>query len=334
MRFKHKKLIITILFVLALAIVLPLASLRHIYNKDELSYGVTFSPRFIEQMGLNWQEAYVKILDDLGVKKLRLSAYWDQIEYKQDVFNYNDLDWQLQEATKREVQVILAVGGRLPRWPECHFPVWAQALEKSDREREIFDYIKQTIERYKDNDDITAWQIENEPFLPHFGDCPKLDRSFLDAEIALARSLDNRPIIITDSGELSLWVPAARRADIFGTTLYRDTFSLHLNRYIHYPIPPGFFRLKQNLTEFFSYPKPKKIILIELQAEPWGPKPYYELTKSERERTMSLEKFKEILEYARLGGFQGFYLWGVEWWYWEREVNGNPALWNEAKKIF
>jgi len=334
MWYKYKKTITIIIIFLVIIILIPLASIRPIYEKDELSYGVTFSPRFVGYMGLDWQKAFVAMLDELGVKKLRLSAYWDEIEYKKDLFNYNDIDWQLSEASKRDTEIILAVGGRLPRWPECHFPDWAEDLQKSDRESEILAYITATINRYKDNKNITAWQIENEPFLPHFGDCPKLDRSFLDKEIALARSLDDRPIIVTDSGELSLWVPAASRADIFGTTLYRDTYSSHLDRYIHYPIPPGFFRLKQNLTEFFSHPKPDKIILIELQAEPWGPQPYYELTKQERERTMNLEKFKEILEYARLGGFQEFYLWGVEWWYWEREVNGDPALWEEAKKLF
>lgn len=334
MWYKYKKTITIIIIFLVIIILIPLASIRPIYEKDELSYGVTFSPRFVGYMGLDWQKAFIATLDDLGVKKLRLSAYWDEIEYKKDLFNYNDIDWQLSEASKRDTEIILAVGGRLPRWPECHFPDWAENLPKSDRESEILDYIAATITRYKDNENITAWQIENEPFLPHFGDCPKLDKSFLDKEIALARSLDDRPIIVTDSGELSLWVPAASRADIFGTTLYRDTYSQHLGMYIHYPIPPGFFRLKQNLTEFFSHPKPSKIILIELQAEPWGPQPYYELTKQERERTMNLEKFKEILEYSRLGGFQEFYLWGVEWWYWEREVNGDPALWEEAKKLF
>ena len=330
----YKKTLFIIIIVVLIIVLIPLASIRPIYEKDELSYGVTFSQRFVEEMGLNWQNAYIAILDELGVKKIRLSAYWDKTEYKQDMFNYDDLDWQLNEASKRNVEVILAVGGRLPRWPECHFPDWAEKLEKKEREIEILDYITKTISRYKDNNNIVAWQIENEPFLPHFGDCPKLDKDFLDAEIAITRSLDNRSVIITDSGELSLWVPAAQRADIFGTTLYRDTYSSHLDRYIHYPIPAGFFRLKQNLTEFLSYPKPDKIIVIELQAEPWGPRPYYELTKQERERTMNLDKFKEILEYSRKGGFQEFYLWGAEWWYWEREVNGDPALWEEAKRIF
>jgi len=331
---KKSKTIVIVFLIVITIIILPIASSRKVYEKDELEYGVTFSPRFIRDMGLNWQDAYLAMLDDLDVKKLRLSAYWDEIEYKNNIYYFNDLDWQVEEASKRNVEIILAVGSRLPRWPECHFPGWAEELPKTERDENVFNFIYQIVERYRENQNIIAWQVENEPFLAHFGECPKLDKEFLDKEIELVRSLDDRPIVLTDSGELSLWVPAAKRADIFGTTLYRDVYSEFLGRYIHYPIPPGFFRLKQNLTEFFSGSKPDKIILIELQAEPWGPKPYYNLTKQERERTMNLEKFREILEYSRQGGFKEFYLWGVEWWYWEREINNNNELWEEAKRLF
>ncbi len=331
---EHKILITVIAMLIVIILLLPIVSYRKVYDKEELIYGVTFSPRHIRGMGLDWKKAYIEMLDDLKVKKLRLSAYWDEIEYKNNIFSFDSMDWQINEASKRDVEIILAVGGRLPRWPECHFPDWTDELEKNTKEQELLDYIKIIIERYKDNQNIKYWQIENEPFLPHFGDCPKLDPEFLDAEIAIARSLDNRKIIITDSGELSLWYPATKRADIFGTTMYRDTYSSHLERYIHYPLPPAFFSLKRNLTEFFSMPKPDDMIVIELQAEPWGPEPYYNLTKKERSRTMNLEKFKEILEYSRQTGFQTFYLWGLEWWYWEKEVGQDASLWEEAKNIF
>jgi len=331
---KYKKTIVILIIIIFIMILIPLASIHPVYEKEELSYGVTFSARYVREMGLNWQDAYTAMLDDLKIRKIRLPAYWNEIEYKEDLFNFNDLDWQIEEAKKRDAKIILAVGGRLPRWPECHFPEWTNVLSEDNRQQQILDYITETVNRYKNSENIMMWQVENEPFLPHFGYCPKLNSSFLDQEIALVRSLDNRKIVVTDSGELSVWVRAASRADVFGTTLYRDTYSSFLNRYIHYPIPPSFFKFKQNIVNFLSMPKPDEIIVIELQAEPWGPKPYYTLTKSERERTMNLDKFKEILEYSRQAGFREFYLWGVEWWYWEREVNGDAGIWEEAKKLF
>jgi hypothetical protein len=205
-------------------------------------------------------------------------------------------------------------------------------LSKEKREERIISYIKTVVNRYKDNKNIAVWQVENEPFLSHFGDCPELDSKFLDKEIKAVRELDSRPIIITDSGELSVWYPAAKRADIFGTTMYRDTYSAHLKRYIHYPISPGFFRFKKNINNIFT--SPRKWIVIELQAEPWTPEPYQYATQEERDRTMNLKKFREILEFGRKSGFKEFYLWGVEWWYWEREVQDNPEIWEEARGLF
>jgi hypothetical protein len=192
--------------------------------------------------------------------------------------------------------------------------------------------LTKVIERYKGNKQITAWQIENEPFLSNFGDCPAVDAKFLDQETALVRKLDQRPIVITDSGELSIWIPAAQRADIFGTTMYRDTYSSHLQNYLHYPISPGFFRFKKNLASLFA--TPEKWIVIELAAEPWGPVAYQNMSAAERGRTMDIAKFKDMLEFSRLAGFKEFYLWGVEYWYWEKTKNNNPEFWNEAKKLF
>lgn len=320
--------IILIIFLFAIF----LLSRGHIYNKNELEYGLTFSKKQAIDLGLNWQEIYLSILNDLGIKKIRLPAYWDEIEVSNNKFNWQDLDWQIREASQKNIEIILAVGGRLPRWPECHFPDWTEELSREQRNKKILEYITKTVNRYKDNGQIIAWQIENEPFLSHFGDCPKLDKKFLDSEIALVRQLDSRPIIITDSGELSIWIPAARRADIFGITMYRDTYSKFLKRYIHYPITPGFFRFKKNITNIFA--QPEKWIVIELQAEPWGPIPYQNLSQEDRDKTMNLQKFKDIINFSAQTGFKEFYLWGVEWWYWEKERNNNPALWEEAKRLF
>ena len=304
----------------------------HIYEKHELEYGITFSKKQAEALGLGWKEAYLSILNELGVKKVRLPAYWNEIEPRDDEYFWDDLDWLINESEKVEVEVILAIGGRLPRWPECHFPEWMDNFSKEEKEEKILSYVQEVINRYKGNKAIIAWQIENEPFLANFGECPKLDKELLDKEIKLAKSMDGRPIVITDSGELSIWVPAARRADIFGTTMYRDTYSKQLKRYIHYPIAPGFFRFKKNIAGFFA--KPDKWIVIELQAEPWGPVPYQDLTKEERGRTMNLAKFKDIIEFSRMAGFKEFYLWGVEWWYWEKEINGDDEIWEEASELF
>jgi len=327
---KRFKKIFSILIVFLFIIMV--LSISRIYSQNEIEYGITFSKKQAVDLGLDWKKTYTALLDDLGVKKIRLAAYWDEVEPENENFSYDDLDWQIEEASKRNSEIILAVGGRLPRWPECHFPDWTNGLAKGEREKETLLYIQKTIERYKNNKKIIAWQVENEPFLSQFGVCPELDPLFLDEEISLVKKIDNRSIIITDSGELSAWIPAAKRADIFGTTMYRDTYSEHLKMYIHYPIKPGFFRFKKNIAKLFA--KPSDWIVIELQGEPWGPKPFQYLSQEERDKTMDLQKFKEMIQFSSQTGFREFYFWGAEWWYWEKTTNNNPAIWNEAKKIY
>lgn len=315
-----------------LIVILLFLSRGKVYEKKDLSYGATFSPQQATDLGLDWRKVYLAMLNDLGVKKIRLAAYWNKIEATENSYDWADLDWQIDTAGNAQAKIILAVGGRLPRWPECHYPGWTKSIDEKAKEEKILNYIQATVERYKNNSQIIAWQVENEPFLSNFGECPDLNVSLLDKEISLVRSLDSRPIVVTDSGELSIWVPAAKRADIFGTTMYLNTYSQHLKSYIRYPITPSFFKLKKNLTSLFA--KPKDWLVIELQAEPWCPVPFQNASQADRDRTMSEQKFKNIIEFARLTGFREFYLWGVEWWYWEKETQNNPVLWNYAKTLY
>ena len=290
----------------------------------QITWGITFEETFAKKLGLDWQAAYLAMLDDLGVKKIRLVVHWLEVEPKEGQFDFTELDWQVAQAQKRGAKIILAVGYRLPRWPECHQPEWVK-----DKNPALLNYIKETINRYKNNLAVFAWEVENEPFLS-FGECPKLDVKLLDEEIALVRQLDSRPIILTDSGELSLWVRAAKRADIFGTTMYRWVWNQQLGSY-KYPIPPGFFRLKERLVRLFvGWQKP--FVVIELQGEPWTHKQIYEIPIEEQLKLMPLTEFISTIDYAKQTGFSEYYWWGAEWWYYLKQ-NGHPEYWDKVKEL-
>ena len=161
-----------------------------------------------------------------------------------------------------------------------------------------------------------------------FGECPPFNKKLLDLEIAAVRAIDAKPIMITDSGELSYWVPAHKRADIFGSTLYRIIWSPTLGNFT-YPLPAAFFRLKRSVAELFDKPKPA--VIIELQAEPWQHKMLYETTPDEQLKIMNPDVFRATLEYASRTGFDTFYLWGVEWWYWLKVTHTMPEMWDTVK---
>lgn len=301
----------------------------------EPDFGVTFSKKQALLYKLDWRKTYEEILDDLKVQIIRLPAYWNEIEPEEGNYDFSDLDWQVNEARKRSVRIILAVGLRLPRWPECHSPEWAQIQKSKIKNQNEFKefllkYIEVVINHYKQFDNIAAWQVENEPFLSGFGECPEPDAKLLDKEIALVKSLDSRPVLITDSGELGDWFRSYRRADIFGTTMYRKVWSDKVG-FFKYPLPPAFFWLRQGAVNFFFGKKP--VIGVELQAEPWGPIQAYDMGAGEAKNFFSLREMLEHIDYSRRVGLPQNYLWGVEWWAWMKNV-GHPQYWNLAKTIF
>lgn len=302
--------------------------------REDVALGVTFSYRYAEDLGLDWKETYHAILDDLGARKLRIPVYWDLVEQEKGTYDYSAVDWQLEEARKRGAEVILALGQRVPRWPECHIPSWVNERESDAyRESRLYAFLEHTIGRYKDNHpEIIVWQVENEPFLVFFGECPPFRRAFLDDEVALVRRLDpTRPILLTDSGELSMWYPAASRADIFGTTMYRKIYKPGFG-YFTYPLGPNFFRFKEWAVRLLT--DQERFIVIELQAEPWANGWVGNLPLEEQFRTMDERQLREIVEYARRVRFPEIYLWGVEWWYWLKEKKEYPAVWDTAVELF
>lgn len=323
-----------IILLIFLAVILALFSYFFIGFPEaarKISWGVNFSQKHAENLGLDWRENYLALLDDLGAKNLKIAAYWDLIEPEQGSYHFEDLDWQIEEAEKREAGVLLVIGAKVPRWPECHQPYWVWDLELNIRKQRLLEYIEKIVNRYKNSRTLWAWQVENEPFFP-FGECPGLDKELLKKEIALVKSLDNqRPIIISESGEFPLWIRAAGYGDMLGVTIYKKVWFEELNLYISYPFPPIFYRRKAALIKkIFN----KKVICIELQTEPWGPELLYSLSLEEQEKTMNLERFEKNIEFARKTGFDAFYLWGAEWWYWLKTKENQPEIWQEAEKLF
>jgi len=300
--------------------------------RDDVKLGMTFSARYATALGLDWKQTFLALLDEVGVKKLRFPVYWDLVEPKAGEYSWDDLDWQLTEAKKHQADVILTIGQRVPRWPECHIPGWVSADDQK-RQADLLRFMGRVIERYKSDQAVTMWQVENEPFLVFFGICPSFDKDFLDQEIALVKSLDaTRPVLLTDSGELSLWVAAAKRGDVFGTTMYRHIWSPRVGGYFTYPLGPNFFRTKEWLVRTFT--KQENLIVIELQAEPWASGWIADIPLQEQFRTMDEVKLRENVDYAKRVGFPEVYLWGGEWWYWLKEKKDYPAVWDEGKKLF
>jgi len=326
----RKKIILWIvLAILAVAILF-----LYIYKAPmakKITWGAAFSQKHAVDMGLDWKNNYLALLDDMRVSHLKIAAHWDLIEPRQNSYDFGDLDWQLEQALGRGARVMLAVGMKTPRWPECHVPEWAKNIGKEKQQEAILKMLEATVSRYSNNAAIVSWQVENEPLFP-FGQCPWIDEKFLAREAELVRALDvqKRPVVISDSGEGSWWFKAAKIGDIAGVTMYRRVYFHELKTYVTYPIPPAFYWAKAKLIATV-FKKP--VICAELQAEPWAANQAYDGGAGDA-KTMDIKQLKSNLQFAKNTGLDTFYLWGSEWWYWMKVKYGQPQYWEEVKKLW
>jgi hypothetical protein len=318
-------------FVLVVAMIVPLASYKRVPQK--IQYGMSYNAIYARELGLDTRKTFLAILDELRVKRVRLAAHWTLVESERDVWNWEQTDFELAEAKERNVDVIMGVGRRLPRWPECHIPEWAKGLSFEDQKKEIRELITESVRRYKDNPSITYWQVENEPFLNAFANehCGDLDVAFLHEEIQLVRSLDpTRPILVTDSGNLGTWHGAYRAGDAFGTSVYVYFWNPEFGKFTTF-LPPWFYRLKDNAMQLLF--GKKTTMLIELSLEPWLIESVTAVPLDVQFTRMNPEIADTILEYARNTRYEYQYLWGAEWWYW-LHTQGHHEMWNLGKELY
>lgn len=298
---------------------------------QDVEWGVNYSVKQTDFLGLDSRQTYLALLDDLKVKKIKISVHWDLLEKENNNFDFSEIDWQMQEAEKRGVDVVLAIGMKTPRWPECHIPDWARNLDKEDQQDRILRMLSVVVNRYKNSSSLSAWQVENEIFLT-FGACPWTDIGFFKKEVEFVKKIDNtRPIIVTESGELSFWFKSGMIGDIVGVTTYRTVWQEQFKFYFSYKLLPAvFYERRAQLLGILG----KKVIGTELQAEPWCKQSIINASVEEQMITMDLNQFRKNIEFARKTGIDTFYFWGSEWWYYMKEKQNHPEYWEEARYLF
>jgi hypothetical protein len=290
--------------------------------------GVTFSAPYARELGLNWRETLTAILDDLDVRHFRIPAYWSIVQPSEGAFDWTETDFEMDEIARRQGSVTLAIGAKLPRWPECWIPAWAASKSTVEEQSARLAYLRATVEKYKDHPALSAWQVENEALFP-FGVCPKPDRSFFKKEIELVRSLDpNHPVYTTDSGELSTWVSTGPLVDKLGVSVYRIVVSSGGRIWKYSWIPPYWYARHAALVSFAV----RSIYVSEFQMEPWANVASDPLDV--QFRTFTPEMMKMNFSFADRMRVPEISFWGVEWWWWMKTKQEDPRFWDLARIYF
>jgi len=291
------------------------------------TYGITFSTLYAEQLGLHYQEAYTALVEELGVRQVRIPIYWSEIEHEQGVYDWTAMDWMVAFSESHEVTLTPVVGVKVPRWPECFVPDWAETFTDQYLHQEALVFIEQAVNRYKDSEAVERFQVENEPVYP-YGICPELTHEQFQERVDLVRSLSDQPIQVTVSGEVGPWLDAAQAADVLGLSLYRQTWNDAFGYFV-YPLSPEYYYLRISLID----PSVEQVIISELQAEPWFPEPIESQEFIDWYKNFTVEDFARNIAFVEETGVGEAYLWGAEWWY-VLSQHGDPRLWDFALKLF
>jgi hypothetical protein len=294
-------------------------------------YGVSFSIKQARNLGVDWKQNYLALLDDLHFKRLRLMSYWDESEATRGELNFADLDWQMNEAAKRGVRVSLAAGLRQPRWPECHQPKWAAKLSGNAWKQALYAYMEIVTKRYKDNPALDSWQLENEGVNNWFGTCDPPDRDRLVEEFNLMKQWDpNHPVMmsLSDQHGLPINPPVP---DAYGFSVYRVIWNDKVppNGYIYYPTPIWYHRLRAAVIGVMQH---RPTFIHELQMEPWAQENFKDISIGEQNKSMSIQQIPKSFMFARQLGMKEIYLWGGEWWYWRKVSLHDPSVWETIRE--
>jgi hypothetical protein len=315
-------------------------------------YGMDFSCRQAEWLGEDCHAAYTALLEQLGVRHVRLSAYWDEIEPAPGQYDFSTIDWQIDEAAQHGAAVTLSVGIKGQRAPEFYMPAWVVAgrhipdgsspADYPDIAAAAVDFVHATVDHEAGKSAIEVWQVENEPYV-HFWHTAhdwSLPAWFVAREAATIRGADpeRRPLLITHASWLrtdGTWRQILKSADIVGEAAYTKRQRGPLAFVYLFPFRIGPLTPDLPGQEQSAQGQGKAVWISELQAEPFEA-PWIDIqdAKTCAFPSISPDLLRSNLTLVARSGAQRAYLWGAEWWYYCLTARHDASYWQAAKEAF
>jgi Beta-galactosidase len=308
----------------------------YIYTESSipLQLGVSFIPDYAQSLGVDPQ-ATMQALTSIGVKQFRLVSYWSDIEPTKGTYDFSQLDWEFKDAEAAHAKIILTVGLRQPRWPECHMPTWAANEPQSVWQPQLESFMSAVVNRYKNSPSLESYQLENEYFLKGFGDCTNFSRSRLVSEYNLVSHTDPKhPIIVGRSNNAIGFPVGSPKPSEYSISIYKRVWDGTLtHRYLEYPFPAWFYAFIAGTQKIFEH---RDMVVGELQAEAWPPngQTIPQTSLAEQNKSMNANRLISRFQYGKATGMRNINLWGAEYWYYRMVKLHDPSLWNVAKQEF
>lgn len=315
------------------------------------SLGTTFSPLQCEYLGLDYRLAF-RGISRLGFDQIRLCSYWNRLELQEGQFDFTELDWLLEECDRQGLKVVLAVGMKVPRWPEFHFPPWISERYETgagnqpldQRSPAVADYtlrfVEAVVNHTRDAAPVLYWQVENEPFTRlEIAGGRFLSPEFVRREVALVRQLAQpiQQILLTGSILLpfadavedeAAFQDCLATADAVGLNVYSKV-PIGQSRFYVEPQPPFWATLarwRQQLQQ-----QGKAAWIAEAQAEPWEPNQLVAtqgIFHPSSSPTQSIQLTQQLVNLD----YETILLWGCEYWYWHQQ-QGRDFWWKAMQRL-
>ena len=289
------------------------------------------------------------LLSGLDAKYLRISAQWSEVEPRDGEFDFSLLDALLAEAERHDARVLITVGMKAQRHPEYYIPDWALAHGRPPERAAPSDdpflhdralaMVAAVVRHTASSPAIDSWGAENEPFVESdrsslWGLTPRWVQEVADT--IRANDPLKRPVVAGHGQHLARdqdWRDALGPADVLSASIYPFRNVVILGAEFVAPILEiGPFGPNYAHQDRVARDRGKEYWVTEIQAEPWLDTDPRVVGPSNPSPNLNASKFRRNVEYARKTGADRVYLWGAEWWLFQRDKYGDGWWWELARE--
>ena len=314
-------------------------------------YGINFSCKRTQHLGQPCAALFARTLDELGVRYVRLSLYWSDVETRPGFYDFRSIDRLLAIADERGVRVTVTIGMKAQRYPEFWFPTWLREAanlapdgypEDNPLVRQaLFPYLAAAARHVGAHPAVEALQVENEPFVHFEGHANgwRIRKEFLVREIEAVRAADpgQHPIAVSHASWLrrdDTWRWIVEQADILAQSVYTKRQRGPWPWLYIFPYRLGPFTPDLPDQARVAARDGGQLWITELQAEPFE-QPTVDIRRipTHEAASFSLRWFHKNVRLANRSGATRVYLWGAEWWAYLRDVRHEPELWEAARAL-
>lgn len=289
-----------------------------------------------------------ELLAGLDARYVRISVEWSQVEPAQGQYDFSLVDALLGAAQNRGVRVLLTVGVKGQRHPEFYVPQWVLDGSNLRKGQVISDdpflrpqalaMVDAVVRHVAGSAAVDSWSADNEPYVAsNRSNEWVLGEDFVREEVRIIHGADpaRRPVVINHAQHLVFdrrWQVALADADILGTSIYPFRRYDVGGQDLVIPI----LELGPLQTNYAAQARAAKAAgrdfwITEMQAEPWRDDDVRIISPTRPADDLTPAHFEDNIDYARRTGATRVYLWGAEWWLYQRDHYGDSTWWNLAK---